>query len=31
MTRTTHYLAARAAEGAAFYTVAFGALAVWAQ
>jgi hypothetical protein len=31
MSRTTHYIAARAVEGAAFYTVAFGALALWAQ
>jgi hypothetical protein len=31
MSRTTHYIATRAVEGAAFYTVAFGALTVWAQ
>jgi hypothetical protein len=31
MPRTTHYIATRAVEGAAFYTVAFAALTVWAQ
>jgi len=27
----THYVSERAAEGVAFYTVAFGALTMWAQ
>jgi len=31
MTRSTHFIARRAAEGVAFYTVALGALTVWAQ
>jgi hypothetical protein len=31
MSRTTHNIATRAVEGAAFYTVAFGALTLWAQ
>jgi hypothetical protein len=30
-TRGSHYIATRAAEGVAFYTVALGALTVWAQ
>ena len=31
MSRTTHYIATRAVEGAAFYSVALGALTLWAQ
>jgi hypothetical protein len=31
VSRTTHLIATRAVEGAAFYTVAFAALTVWAQ
>jgi hypothetical protein len=31
MSRTSHYIATRVVEGAAFYTVAFGALTVWAH
>jgi hypothetical protein len=31
MSRTTHNIATRAVEGAAFYTVALVALTLWAQ
>ena len=31
MSRTTQYIAMRAVEGAAFYSVALGALTLWAQ
>jgi len=31
MPRSTHFIASRAAEGIAFYTVSIGALTVWAH